>query len=188
MNILKKEMAFFFGDEPRRFDLVAVNLASLAFSLGIAFGIPAIRESTLLWQKLVIVFIAYDDLGGVIANLTRSTNRYHDADRRRRWIFYSLHFIQPLVLFLAFNTGLAFFLFCWLFPVGSVILIREIVPREIHRTVAGILFVLGVILYIYWIPQVTGVEWFGYTFLAKLILGYGIRHFPENSGDAKDED
>jgi len=171
-------MAFFFGDEPKQFDLIAISAASLVFSLGLAFGIPGIREATTLVQKIVIILIAYDVLGGVIATLTESTNRYHDRQPKTRWLFYSVHFIQPLILFYFFDTGMAFFLFCWLFPVVSSIIVREFSPEGIQRTVAGILFVLGVLAYIYWIPQTTGVEWFGYAFMTKLILGYGIRHFP----------
>jgi len=178
MNMIEKEMAFFFGDDPKTFDLIAINAASLVFSLVLAFGIPGIREATTPVQKSVLVLIAYDVLGGVIANLTESTNRHHDRQPKTRWLFYSVHFIQPLVLVCFFDTGMAFFLFCWLFPVVSSMIVRECSPEGIQRTTAGILFVLGVLVYLYWIPQRTGVEWFGYAFMAKLIVAHPVPWTP----------
>ncbi len=177
MGIIQKEMAIFFGENPRKFDVVAINMVTLLIGVALAYLVPAIRESTTMLQKMLIILIAWDDLGGVVANFTKSTNDYHAGSRRNRLVFYSLHILQPAILFYFFDTSLTFFLFVWLYPVLSAFAVSDLVSEEKRNTLAGLLWLVGIILLIYVIPVPTVLAWFGITFFTKLILGYAINHF-----------
>lgn len=178
MNLIKKELSFFFGDRPRGFDIVIINLVSILLGVGLAYWVPIIRDSTTLLQKIIIILIAWDDLGGVIANLTKSTNDYHAASRSTRLIFYSLHFIQPLVIYYFFEVSIALFLFSWLYPVITAFMVSDIVADNYKNTFAGVFWLIGILLYIYVIPVPMVLMWFGITFFTKLIFHYAIDHFP----------
>jgi hypothetical protein len=180
MSVIGKEMQFFFGENPKKFDAVMINLVSFGLGIVLAFFVPFIRENTTLLQKIVIVLIAWDDLGGVVANLTKSTNDFHAKSRKTRLFFYSLHFLQPLALALAFKTSLAFFLFCWLYPVISSFFVTDVI-KENKNTIAGLLWIVGIILYIYAINPPPVLLWFGVTFFTKIIISYSINHFPNQS-------
>ncbi|MCG8572814.1 MAG: hypothetical protein MJB14_21995 [Spirochaetes bacterium] len=178
MNLIKTELKFFFGDHPKLFDVLFINISTIIIGFVLVFLVPQIRENTTLLQKIIIIIIAWDDLGGVIANLTKSTNRFHAANKKMRYFFYSIHFIQPLVLFIFFEAGFFFFLFTWLYPVGSVIIL-EFLKEEQKNTIAGLLWLSGIIFFIYFLEVPVILLWFGITFLTKLIICYGINHFPE---------
>jgi len=53
-------------------NLWLINMFSLSFGLLLAWGVPAIRDHTSRLQKLLILLLAWDDQGGVVANLKAS--------------------------------------------------------------------------------------------------------------------
>jgi len=63
---------FFFGISPMSRNLWLINMFSLSFGLLLAWGVPAIRDHTSRLQKLLILLLAWDDQGGVVANLKAS--------------------------------------------------------------------------------------------------------------------
>lgn len=109
MGVLRNELEFFTGKNPRKSDLVLIHGVPLLTGFGIALAIPVIRTQTIWWQKL---------------------------------------------------------------------LIGEILPATIRHAAAGSLFVVGIIVYHYAIPVTIEWEWFGYVYLAKLLIAYPLDHHP----------
>ena len=46
-------------------------------------------------QWICLALLAWDSAAGVAACLSRSTSRYYASRADLRWVFISLHFIQP---------------------------------------------------------------------------------------------
>ncbi|GAB6100507.1 hypothetical protein JCM16358_23860 [Halanaerocella petrolearia] len=181
MNLIKDEISFFFGKSPKTFDVILINLVPIFLGILLAFFVPDIKETTTILQKVIIVVIAWDDLGGVIANFTRSTNNFHASSRKLRLFFYSLHFLQPLIIFITFKTSINFFIFSWLYPVLTALLVTEVIKDDYKNTFASAFWLIGIVTCIYVINPPIIVLWFAITFLTKLILGYSINHFPETN-------
>lgn len=177
MKILKDQFVNLFGENPTRFDLLLINIFAPLTGIIIAWGVPGIRENLPLFHKLVLVVIAWDINGGVIATLTRSTSQYIVSSNRytRLW-FYALHVIQPLVIYAIAPVTYEFFLFCWVFTVGSAVFVGEFVPATRRHSVAGFLLVMGIIYFTYFLEVPLEWKWFGYAYMTKLLLGHAIDH------------
>ncbi|MGP4039235.1 hypothetical protein ACTWP4_04900 [Gracilibacillus sp. D59] len=187
MSLLKNEFKFFFGMEPRQVDLWLINIFSLFMGIVLAFFVPIISEHTSLLQKIIIILLAWDDLGGIMANMTRSTNNYHLSNARVRLVFYSLHILQPFIIFLSFDLSVSVFLYTWLYPVLASILIVEFIKEDDKKLWSGILWVIGIITYMYVIQVPIYLMWFGITFFTKLILSYSVNHYPVQRSGKSDE-
>lgn len=197
MGILRDQLSPLFGDNPRQFDLVMINLVAALIGVFLAWGMPEARENLSIFHKILMVIIAWDTIGGIMANLTRSTTEYYARSSRaiRLW-FYAMHAIHPLaILFFSprgfhFPDGIIFFLFAWVYTVGSAFLVREIIPEDKKSSMAGLFIGAGIIIYTYFVKTPPAWEWFGYAFMVKLIIchaldHHGISHPPL---DAEEED
>ncbi|MTI62228.1 MAG: hypothetical protein FH762_19960 [Firmicutes bacterium] len=156
-------------------------MVSILLGIFLAFFVPVIKETTNMLQKAIIVLIATDDLGGVIANFTKLINNFHASSHKLRLFFYSLHILQPLIIFITFKTSISFFIFSWLYPVLAALLVTEVIKDDYKSTFASVFWLIGIVVCIYIINPPVIVLWFAITFLTKLILGYSINHFPETN-------
>jgi hypothetical protein len=189
MRIIKEQFVNIFGENPTPFDMVLINVAGPLSGIIIAWGIPEISQNLSLLKKIILVIIAWDINGGIIATLTRSTSRYiYFSNRYARLWFYALHVIQPLVIFIVAPASFEFFLFSWVFTVGSAVVVSEFIPEERRHSVAGFLLMMGFIYYTYFIEVPLAWRWFGYAFMAKVLLGHAVDHYGFNKEDAPDEE
>ncbi|MDF1695773.1 MAG: hypothetical protein P1U56_08085 [Saprospiraceae bacterium] len=78
--------------------LALLTIAVVSFQLK-DLGLPS-------WKEWVLIALAYDLAGGVVANMSYSRQQFY-LSTKRRIIFLSLHFLQPLFL-------------CWVFPEEAI--------------------------------------------------------------------
>ncbi len=97
------------GKQSNWLDIITIHLYAL-----LAIGALLFLTNDLAlpsWKEWVLIALAYDLGGGVLANFTYSTKKHYQS-RKRRIVFLSLHFLQPLFMIWVFpeqTIGIAIF-------------------------------------------------------------------------------
>ncbi|MFX0044985.1 MAG: hypothetical protein ACFE8Z_03990 [Candidatus Hermodarchaeota archaeon] len=138
-----------------------------------------------LIQIAVAAFIAFDIAGGVVANSTSTAKRwYHREEQgpRQHLGFIVVHFIHPLLI-AVFFLSLDWFYFAAVY--GFLIaasLILVVTPLYLKRPMSVTLFSLGLLMSLYVVVSVPGLEWFIPLFYLKLIVGHMVHEEPYRPG------
>lgn len=163
------------GKQSNWFDIIATHLLALLTVGAILFlindlGLPS-------WKEWVLIALAYDLGGGVLANFTYSTKKYYQS-KKRRIIFLSIHFLQPLFM-------------CWVFPEHSIgiaifsgftvfsAFIVDAIQQPQKQIALGVLLSLTGIIALYILP----IKWNSplllllTLFLLKLPLSFAVRWY-----------
>lgn len=131
---------------------------------------------------IVLIYIALDLGGGVVANITRSTNDYYAArSARLSVIFLLVHFEQPLLLTLALGLPIstAVFLYVYALVSGLIVVHERIKHPAVQKPLAGFLLMTGLLIYWAGFLPSAALSWFGVLYLTKLILMFAVDHFAE---------
>jgi hypothetical protein len=133
-----------FGQETTTLDLLAIIISS--FSLA---GLTLI----LIWdaelpvtKKTVLIILASDIGGGVVANFTTGTNNYYAESLRKRYLFIFFHLLQPSFLVWIFPSELLAILGVTIFTLTSSIIVLNTKKQYNQRIVAITLLLLDLIL------------------------------------------
>jgi len=125
-------------------DITSIHV--LAFFTTVICLVLANDSALQLWQKCLLGVLAYDLAGGVMANFSYATNLYYDASQKRRLVFLSLHFLQPIALMLVFPDYYAGVLIFSGLIIASSFMVNAVKNPQ-RQLIMGVLFsVMGCIL------------------------------------------
>jgi hypothetical protein len=157
------------------------GLIVAAFGLGLA--VIAWRALTLNlawtpWQWLVALLVGADILAGAVANSTSAAKRwYHRPGQtpRNHLVFVAIHAVHLVLLAIAFQevtwTTVAIS-YGYLLIAAMVV---AFVPGYLQRPVAVLAYGSAVLLSIYGLPIVPGLEWVFVVFYFKLLVAHMVR-------------
>lgn len=163
--------------------------AEIALSLGAALAaalllLLVIAAQGLEWtpvQTLLGVLLAFDLAGGIATNATQSAKRwYHRSGQgaRQHLSFTALHGVHLLLVMFAFYAGdWGYFGLSYGYLLGAALLIVGL-PLALRRPVALLAALGGVLLSLYGLPAVAGLEWFLPAFYLKLLVAHLLREEP----------
>jgi len=118
-----------FGRQPERSDLLLILATAVC---GAALVMRQAGALTPL-QQIILLVLALDVLGGMVANLTRATNDWY-AGRAPTlsYMFLAVHAAQPLIAVLFLNADGTFFAFLYGYSLiaGSVVIRRRHTPSH----------------------------------------------------------
>lgn len=132
-----------------------------------------------VFQIVVILILAFDISGGVIANFTFSTNNQYKDSEKARLIFIAAH-VQPLIL--AFVLG-EYYLPCvltWGYTVISAFIVNRFAKHPAQRTIGSVFMIFGLlwlILFFYTLPKFLLVILTFY--LIKVSFSFAIDHYAQ---------
>ena len=161
------------GERARLSSLILVYSTALVVG-GIALwqiiplGLPA-------WKAMLAVVVFLDVGGGVVANLTSSTNQYYQKKAALRPIFLATHVVHPLVLMLIFPQNSWFLWFVMVFTLASAFGVNLIKDRELQQISAAVLVALGVCFALLFPVSLPFLIVFAPLFMVKLILGFAVK-------------
>ena len=153
---------------------VAERVLAYGFALVITFGLVAFlrlqeNPATYGWRLLVLMFFAFDILGGVVANMLNSVKRVYHAPLqagetgflrlvKNPLIFSALH-IHPIVFAWVFWAemwiGLA-----WYIALIASVAITLATPLYLRRPTATAIVILASLVSLYSAGFGEGLEWF----------------------------
>ena len=161
------------GEKTKLTSLVLVYLAALIIS-GITL-FQLIPLALPVWKTVLVAVVSLDVGGGVVANLSSSTNQYYQRKANLRIVFLALHVMHPLLLMVVFPQSTAYFVFVMVFTLGSAFLVNLLKKREFQQNVAAALLGVGVCLSFFFPLSIPFLYAFAPLFMVKLILGFSVK-------------
>lgn len=132
----------------RRTTLLEMGV-TLAFSAVLSFLLLAATygewRAFAIWQAVVVIVLTVDISGGVVANLTDSTNAHYRSNARARLVFIAIH-VQPLLLAWIFAPDGPVCCLAWAYTVLSALLVNALAAHPAQRPIAGALAAAGICL------------------------------------------
>ncbi|MCU0513088.1 MAG: hypothetical protein MUE40_11005 [Anaerolineae bacterium] len=139
-------------------------------------------------QTIIAALLALDMAGGVVTNASAAAKRwYHRPGQgaRQHLLFIAAHGVQLLLVLAFFRPGdglyvavaYGYLLVC---AAGIVAL-----PRYLQRPAAMLAWMGGLLLSLYGLPPVAGLEWFLPVFYLKLLVCHLLREDPFTPPPAK---
>lgn len=151
----------------------------LTYLAGILFGLVGAiimyQHGVELWKALLIGFLFFDVGGGVVANLTSSTNQYYQESPKLRLVFLYLHLLQPALLALLVNEYGTFALFLAAYTLGSGLVVHRIRSIEAQQITASTLTVIGITGLTFFNVSPPIIYAFGALFIIKILIGFSVR-------------
>jgi hypothetical protein len=133
-----------FGRETTKFDLLAIIICSVSFA-GLTLQQKWNAEIS-TFKLIILIILALDIAGGVIANFTKGTNNYYSESLRKRYIFIFFHLLQPSILIWIFPSELLAILGVSLFTLTSSIVVLNIKKQYNQRIIAVTLLLFSLFL------------------------------------------
>jgi hypothetical protein len=133
-----------FGLETTRLDLLAIVISALSFA-----ALTLILNSNsdaLANKKIVLIILALDIGGGVVANFTTGTNNYYAESLKKRYLFVVFHLLQPSILIWIFPSELLAILGVSLFTLTSSIIVLNTKKQYNQRIIAVTLLLFSLFL------------------------------------------
>lgn len=177
--IIPKFFHELFGEKQNIFELLLIIVFTI-FS-AVIVGVVTLSEwQQYAWYQLVVLVLLYLDIaGGVIANLTYSTNRHYQDRPKVRLVFIAIH-VQPLIIAFVLQTGLWVCFALWAYTIVSALIVNALNELSIQRTVGGFMMTIGII----------GVTLLGQKipliiltililFIIKVIFSFAVNHYSQ---------
>ena len=174
--MIEKALWFIHGKTASKSNYFLIHLGFILLALiYFWFFIPYQYFSS--WQTLIFLGVFWDLFGGLIANFTLSTKQYWNNQSIGFKEFYiSIHFIQPILLYLVFGWDL---ITCVLLLTVTLGLTRWLIvmPKKINNVLSIIScgFLIWVLFHFKGYEVETLILGFGY--IAKITLGFLLKWF-----------
>lgn len=173
---IPKVLHEFHGKQTSILDLNATYLAACIAGSIICFLMP---KDFVLWKQIMLVLLALDIGGGVVANFTEGTNRYHKNHPTLRLFFIApLHLVHPTILVMLFHEQTGPIVINTALIIACTYLVNAISTYKLQKTVAPLLLLLALAINI--ISQISDpiISFLLVLFAVKLIVAYAVRWKP----------
>jgi hypothetical protein len=140
------------------------------------------------WQYILAGFLAFDVIGGVVANSLNSCKRfYHTAaksDEPQYTTFFKNHFafsalhVHTLLVVLLFGISQYFCGIFWyaFLVIGTIVIIKT--PLYLKRPMAFLAITFAFLINIYVLSPVMGFEWLAPALMIKILYGHLVQEEP----------
>jgi len=133
-----------FGRETTTFDLLAIIIGSVSFALLTLF--VKWNADINIIKKIILIILALDIAGGVVANFTRGTNNYYAESLQKRYLFVLFHLLQPSILIWIFPNESLAVLGVSIFTLINSIIVLNVKKHYNQRIIAVTLLLFSLIL------------------------------------------
>ncbi|MCY3414419.1 MAG: hypothetical protein INQ03_22420 [Candidatus Heimdallarchaeota archaeon] len=163
------------GEDPKRKHQIVIYCSSITLALLILL---LNRTEWNFLQMIICGLILFDLTGGVLSNVTDSTNKfYYSKGIGWQLLFLGIHLFHPLIICFIFDISFLFFVLAYLSMVGGGYLIFTQERKEDMRMLAMILVLFLSIVEIYLFNLPRSLLWFPMVYNLKLIYGFSVQHY-----------
>lgn len=142
-----------------------------AFSL-----IGLVHQGIAPWRVILCGILFMDISGGVVANLSSSTNQYYQKNMRLRIGFLLVHCIHPGLFIVMFPLQYPYFLFCYLYTMIACLALFKVKDADLQQNMAALFVAVGISASLVFFPSpIKALALFGPLFMIKLVLGFSVR-------------
>ncbi len=133
-----------------------------------------------IWQLLIAALFAFDLTGGVIFNASSSAKCWYHRPgmgAKQSLGFISAHVHPLLIAWLWLDGDWSYFVIAYGFLLLATVLILK-TPLYLQRPLALTLYLVGLILGLYVLSPIRGLEWFLPVFYLKLLVSHLLKEAP----------
>lgn len=131
------------------------------------------------WKIILIMLLALDITGGVIANFTLSTNNHYKAHPKARLIFILMH-VQPMLLALLLWNYFVPCSYVWAYTVVSALIVNALLKHPAQKTIAAVLAAIGsctTLIFFTYIPKFLLIILLLY--IIKVVFSFAVDHYSQ---------
>ncbi|WP_019505304.1 hypothetical protein [Pleurocapsa sp. PCC 7319] len=140
------------------------------------------------WQYILAGVIAYDVVGGAVANSLNSCKRFYHSSLQKfepnyvniakNHLFFSLIHIHPLIVSLVFSSASWIYGFFWYLILQISVLTVTKTPIYLQRPVSMLIIVTALLINSYFLRYPTGFEWLIPVLFLKIVYGHTVKEEP----------
>lgn len=164
------------GKETRLSTILLTYIGGLIGALIFAFG--WLKSSVPLWKTAILSSVIFDICGGVIANLSSSTNQFYQKNQKIRLIFLAVHTVQPAVFAILLPEDAYYFITVFIVTFASGLLIHFIQDTEYQQNLASFCIAGALPIFALFTLSSSVLYAFGPLYMLKLILGFSVKRPP----------
>ena len=126
-------------------------------------------------QAIVLILIAFETGGGLVALFTPGTAAYYGTHAPLRWALLVAQLVQPGLLALLFGGRIVYWVFLYVYAIAAAVLSG--LPPQVgrRRVIAAALVGVGIVALLPIGASLPGLAWFAPVYLVKVILGLSAR-------------
>ena len=140
------------------------------------------------WQYIVVAIIAFDVIGGAVANSLNSCKRFYHSSVQtsepnyvklaKNNLFFSMIHIHPLIVSLMFSSVSWFYGLFWYSSLQISVLTVTKTPLYLQRPVSMLIIVTALLINDYFVSFPAGLEWLIPVLFIKIVYGHTVREEP----------
>ena len=131
-----------FGETQSPVELALVVVGGLALAAVVCLAGAESLAAVAWWRAALAVLLVADICCGVIANLTRGTDRYYADRPRNRWVFIAVHW-HLVVISLALGEGFWFALAVTAYTLAGAAVVNLLHGSRLQQPVGGLVLAFG---------------------------------------------
>lgn len=140
------------------------------------------------WQYIIVGIIAFDIVGGAVANSLNSCKRFYHSSLQtfepnyvklaKNHLFFSLIHVHTVVISLVFSSASWFYGLFWYLILQISVLTVIKTPLYLQRPVSMLIIVTALLINGYFISSPTGFEWLIPVLFLKIVYGHTVKEEP----------
>jgi len=141
-----------------------------------------------IWQYIVVAILAYDVVGGAVANSLNSCKRFYHSSVQtfepnyvklaKNHLFFSVIHVHPLIVSLIFSSVSWFYGSFWYLILQISVLSVTRTPLYLQRPVSMLIIVTALLTNDYLVSSPTGLEWLIPVLFIKIVYGHTVKEEP----------
>lgn len=128
-----------------------------------------------LWRTVLFMVVAFDIIGGAVANFSVSTDRYYAQNGKKRWIFFAEHIVHFLLFYVAIGGNYWFWISIFAYTMSTGVIVNLIRERRVQELAASAFATAGCIAFYGFNFLVPLMSWFPAVFMIKIIIGFAVQ-------------
>lgn len=140
------------------------------------------------WQYIIVAIIAYDVVGGAIANSLNSCKRFYHSSLQtfepsyvklaKNYLLFSSVHVHTLLISLIFSSAGLFYGWFWYLLLQASVLAVIKVPLYLQRPVSMLIIAAALLINSYVIISPVGFEWLVPLLFIKIVYGHTVPEEP----------
>lgn len=127
------------------------------------------------FKYVIYILLSIDLSGGVVSNFMEGTSKYYAESSKKRYIFISLHIIQPLLMYWIFPHEVVNIILIALYTLLMMFVVNSIKEHSRQRLFAAVFTISGIALSFALTISPSVLLLMLIMFIIKLILGFAVR-------------
>ena len=161
------------GERTTILNLLCVYIAASLVGILIILNISGLDLP--LWKTILIFALYFDIAGGVVANLSISTNQYYQRKSKGRILFIISHFVHPVLFIFLFPGNVDYYVFVGSYTIFAALIVNSLKTIENQQNLAYLFVTTGIVISLLFDLPLGTLYLFAPLFMIKLIFGFSVR-------------